>query len=162
MSNTEDAVAGIGRALGRIPSGIYILTATFEGHVETMLASWLQQAGFKPPAISVALGRDRAMSRMMNDSRVFGVTIMSAEDKGLMKRFARPPAGDNPLEGVALVDRPGRVPMLADGLAWMECELIGMHDFGGDHELAIGRVVAGDLLRQGQAYTHQRKTGFQY
>jgi flavin reductase (DIM6/NTAB) family NADH-FMN oxidoreductase RutF len=162
MSNIDDAVTGIGKALGRIPSGLYILTATWEGRVETMLASWLQQAGFKPPSISVALARDRAMGRMIAEAKIFGVTILSAEDKGLMKRFARPPAGDDPLEGVALIDRPGRVPVLADGLAWLECELVGVHDFGGDHELVVGRIVAGELLRNGQAYTHQRKTGFQY
>jgi len=162
MTIKDDPSAGIGAALGRIPSGIYILTATWEGRVETMLASWLQQSGFKPPSISVAIGRDRAMGRMIGEAKMFGVTVLSAEDKGLMKRFAKPPQSDDPLEGVAVLDRPGRVPVLAEGLAWLECELMGVYDFGGDHELAVGRVVAGEILRPGQAYTHQRKNGFGY
>jgi flavin reductase (DIM6/NTAB) family NADH-FMN oxidoreductase RutF len=162
MNDATEQVSGIGRALGRIPSGIYVLTSKWEDRVETMLASWVQQAGFKPPSISVAVGRDRAIGRAIAQSRVFGVTILSAGDKALMKRFAKVAAGDDPLEGVALVERVGRAPVLADGLAWLECDLAEIYDFGGDHQLVVGRVAAGDMIREGQAYTHQRKSGLQY
>src|SRR5437763_11245331 len=48
-------------ALGRIPSGLFILTAR-RGTQETgMLASWVQQCSFEPPLVMAAVRRGRVL-----------------------------------------------------------------------------------------------------
>ena len=49
-------------ALGRIPSGIFVLTVGRDNVETGMLASWVQQCSFQPPLLSVAIqpGRDIA------------------------------------------------------------------------------------------------------
>ena len=45
--------------LGRIPSGILILTVRHEDRETGMLASWVKQAGFTPPSVTVAVKQGR-------------------------------------------------------------------------------------------------------
>ena len=55
-SETVPNADAIGPVLGRTPSGVFILTASSGDGQETgMLASWVQQASFDPPAITVAV-----------------------------------------------------------------------------------------------------------
>ena len=49
----------IGSILGRIPSGLFVITWQEQAVDKIMLTSWLMQAGFKPPAISIAVGDGR-------------------------------------------------------------------------------------------------------
>lgn len=160
---TDEQKHSIGRALGRVPSGVFILTAQHLGHSTAMMASWVQQAGFQPPAVTVAVGKGRLIARLMRDSGRFVVSIVSDADKGLMKRYAR---GVGPNEdafaGVRTVDTPGGVPALADALAWLDCKVRAVCDFEGDHDIFVGEIVAGQQLHDGAAFTHQRGNGFHY
>ena len=57
---SDDRLKPLAAALGRIASGLFIVTAQ-RGDAETgMLASWVQQCSFDPPQISMCLrqGRD--------------------------------------------------------------------------------------------------------
>ena len=46
-------------ALGRVPSGLFVLTIR-RGSAETgMLVSWVQQCSFDPPLVSLAVQRGR-------------------------------------------------------------------------------------------------------
>ncbi len=51
----------IAPALGKIPSGIFVATAVVENAPIGMLCSFVEQAGFEPPMISIALGLDRPL-----------------------------------------------------------------------------------------------------
>ena len=59
----NDDLQAIGAVLGRTPSGVFILTASDGGGRETgMLASWVQQASFDPPAVTVAINSKRYLN----------------------------------------------------------------------------------------------------
>ena len=61
-------------ALGRIPSGLFVLTAR-NGERETgMLASWVQQCSFTPPCVSVALRKGRELIPVVSALRHWGAT----------------------------------------------------------------------------------------
>src|SRR5258706_383723 len=58
--SANEGLQELALALGRVPSGLFILTVC-DGQRETgMLASWVQQCSFEPPQVSVAVkhGRD--------------------------------------------------------------------------------------------------------
>jgi flavin reductase (DIM6/NTAB) family NADH-FMN oxidoreductase RutF len=80
-----------------------------------------------------------------------------------MKHYARPIAdGADPLAGVRVIETPGGLPALADSLAWVECRLVSTCDFGGDHEIFIAEIVAGEILKEGKPFMHVRGSGFHY
>ena len=59
----DTPLSDVAVALGRVPSGLFVVTARNSAGEETaFLASWVMQAGFDPPALSVAVGEDRADS----------------------------------------------------------------------------------------------------
>jgi 3-hydroxy-9,10-secoandrosta-1,3,5(10)-triene-9,17-dione monooxygenase reductase component len=159
---TEAQKQPIGKALGKVVSGVFILTARHNDAVAAVMASWVQQVGFSPPAVSVALAKGRPIAALIRASSLFALSIVPDNDKTLMKHYARLKPGDGPFAGLSTRPAPSGVPILADALAYLDCRLIGAHDFGGDHELFIAEITDGQVLHPGNAFAHQRGNGFHY
>ena len=68
-------------ALGRIPSGLFVLTARHGKHETGMLASWVQQAGFKPPMLTTAVQRDRFICDWIRASGRFTLNQIATGSK---------------------------------------------------------------------------------
>jgi 3-hydroxy-9,10-secoandrosta-1,3,5(10)-triene-9,17-dione monooxygenase reductase component len=163
MPVSEDFKKTVGKAIGRIPSGVYILTAAHNGEATAMMASWVQQAAFDPPAISVAIGAGRPIGEMIQASQMFSLSIVPEGDTSLMKRYARGiKPGEDAFAGVEIFTTPQGIPALTASVAWLDCRLLDTVDFGGDHELLVAEVVGGALLQAGASFTHQRGSGFHY
>ena len=153
----------IGSALGRIPSGLFILTAWNEDRRMGMLVSWVQQVSFKPPLISVAVAKTRSIMPLISESKQFGLCQLPQDDKAIMRKFSGPidPA-DDPFLGLELINNTvTRIPILANTLAYLECEVTCHLDVDGDHNLFVGRVKGGNYL-SGEPHVHLRKNGFSY
>jgi len=163
MAISEDLKTTVGKALGRVPSGVFILTAGHGKDATAMMASWVQQAAFDPPAVSIAMAKGRAIADVIKSSKALALSIVPEGDSSLMKRYARGvKPGEDPFAGIETLQTPGGVPAMKSALAWLECRLIHTCDFGGDHELLIAEVVAGSILHPGTAFMHQRGSGFHY
>ena len=163
MAISEELKHTVGKALGRIPSGVFILTAAHGGERTAMMASWVQQASFEPPAVTVAMAKGRPIANLVRASKKFALSVIPEGDTSLMKRYARGiKPGEDPFEGVETFHTPGGLPAIKSALAWLEGELVSTCEFGGCHELLIARVTAGSMLHEGKAFTHQRGSGFHY
>lgn len=153
----------VGKALGRIPSGVFVLTARHDGAASAMMSSWVQQASFDPPTVTVALSKYRPIRDLIAGAGQFAVAVVGAADTSLMKRYARGvEPGRDPFEGVETITTPAGEVVPAAALAWLECRVVQIIEFGGDHELLIARVGGGAVLRDGPSFTHLRKNGFHY
>lgn len=164
MSNIQNVDKGIAAAIGRIPSGLFILTAVHETKRTGALVSWVQQVGFKPPTISVAVGQDRPVMGLIEGSRRFALCQVPQEDKVLLRKFAAGvPEGEDPFADMPLVETSDfAVPVLADSLSYMTCELAAHVVVQTDHDLIIGTVVAGALNGDGEPFVHLRENGLKY
>ena len=154
----------IGRALGRVPSGVFILTASHGEQPLAMMASWVQQVAFQPPCLSVAIAKERTISEALREAgATFALSVVSEGDTSLMKKYARGiPAGVDPFDGVRTTSTTTGSVVLADALAYLECRAIKSVDFGADHDVVIAEVIAGELLKEGASFTHLRGSGFHY
>lgn len=149
----------IGAAIGRIPSGVFIITAKRGEQKIGMMGSWVAQAGFEPPCISVAVHPDREIYSAIMESGAFSVNVLSNENMNLMKAFSRySPDQFNEIEheeteyGIAL----------KDAVAVIHCKLKGKCDIT-EHHLLIGEVLDGAYLNHEAApMVHLRKSGFNY
>ena len=158
----DDPHRPLASALGRVPSGIYVLTVT-RGSVETgMLASWVQQCSFEPPQVSVAIRPEREIVTLLGPGSRFTLNILEASQTDMIVHFGRGFALDkDAFAGLEVRREPPRGPVLTEALAYLECEVAGRVK-AGDHDLFLGRVLAGELLDEGQPMVHIRKNGLHY
>jgi flavin reductase (DIM6/NTAB) family NADH-FMN oxidoreductase RutF len=162
MSESDPQRLQMGKAIGRIPSGVFVLTVHHEGKSHAMIASWVQQASFEPPALSMALEKSRPMAKTIRAAKKFALSVLPDDDKTLMKHYAKPFEDADPFEGVRTQQTPGGISVLADALAWLECTLISTCDFAADHEIFLGQINAASILKEGKPYTHIRGNGYHY
>ena len=150
----------IGTSLGKIPSGVGVLTAKNGGDESAMLASWFQQAAFEPPMISVAVNKTRPIQTIIEASKKFCVSLFHTNQKELFSHFAKGfEPGQDPFAGIDVDRRTTACAVIRDAMSYLECELVSTTD-AGDHIIYLGKVVAGDLLNDGKSMVHIRSNGF--
>jgi flavin reductase (DIM6/NTAB) family NADH-FMN oxidoreductase RutF len=163
MVISDDLKKTVGKALGRIPSGVFILTAGQGESATAMMASWVQQASFMPPMVSVAVAKGRPVSDVVRREGKFALSVLGEHDHALMKKYARGVAtGPAAFEGVKTRAAANGATILEESLAYLECRLVNTCDTGGDHEILLAEVTAGQLLREGPSFIHLRGSGFHY
>jgi flavin reductase (DIM6/NTAB) family NADH-FMN oxidoreductase RutF len=157
-----DAERQLAAALGRVPSGIFVLTLQ-RAQVETgMLASWVQQCSFRPPQISVAVQRERPVAALLTPGSAFTLNVLDATQTDMIVHFGRGfDLGQPAFAGLEVVRGESNGPILNEALAYLTCEVAGCCA-AGDHDLFIGNVVAGRVLGEGQPMVHVRKSGMHY
>jgi flavin reductase (DIM6/NTAB) family NADH-FMN oxidoreductase RutF len=159
---SDDPEKQLATALGRIASGIFVVTVKRD-HMETgMLASWVQQCSFKPPQISVAINPDRPMASLLSRQSLFTVNVLESDQTDMIVHFGRGFSVQEDAFHNLDVERGGPGgPVLSEALAALECRVVERFS-GGDHDLFVAQVVAGRLLGDGQPMVHIRKNGFHY
>jgi flavin reductase (DIM6/NTAB) family NADH-FMN oxidoreductase RutF len=156
----------IGAVLGRTPSGLFILTARDpDGHETGMLASWVQQASFEPPAVSVAVNKRRYLHDWLRDAPHVVLNLVGETQKKFLGHFGRGFEPTEPaFEGINVTRAANGLPALADALGWLEGHVCGQVD-AGDHTLYVIRITAasrGPALETERPWVHVRKHGFNY
>jgi len=157
------------KALGRLSGGLYVVTAR-QGEGEArlsgaMVASWVSQASFEPPGLTVAVAKDRAIEALMQVGDRFVLNVLRDDNhqellRHFLKRF--PPgadrfAGVNVLEGVAQGG-----PVLADALAFLGCRVVQRLE-GPDHWIIYAEVEQGNVSdTEAATAVHHRKVGNHY
>ncbi len=155
-------------ALGKVIGSLSVLTAQKGKQEEkinsAMIASWISQASFSPPGITVAVAKDRAVEDLLHTGDLFALNILNENNyQKLLKQFLQPfSPGANRLSGLELLSSPGDQPILPEALAWIEgCVTQRMEC--GDHWLIYAEVLHGKVLNQnGITAIHHRRTGATY
>ena len=85
----KDPERQLAAALGRVPSGLFVVTLK-RAEIETgMLASWVQQCAFEPPQISIALQRDRPIIAWLTQGAAFTLNILDDSQTDMIAHFGR-------------------------------------------------------------------------
>ncbi|MEM9976202.1 MAG: diflavin flavoprotein [Cyanobacteria bacterium P01_D01_bin.2] len=156
--------ADLQKALGRISSGLYIITAAKGEVTSAMLASWISQASFKPLGFTIAVAKDRAIESLMQVGDTFVLNILEEGNHlPLMKHFLKrfPPGADR-FAGIRTRPADNKSPILADALAYLECTVTSRMELT-DHWLVYSTVENGKVSKD-EAITavHHRKIGNYY
>jgi len=150
--------AGIPAALGRIPSGLFVLAWRDGDADRCMLASWVMQAGFAPPQVSVAVASTREFLAALDGGATFTVSVLAESQRALLARFGKPAA--NAFAGLDLHRTAHGTAVLADAAAWLDCRPTARATHG-DHVLVLAEVVAAGGTGAEPAI-HVRKNGLRY
>ena len=167
----------IAAVLGRIPSGLFVVTwlDPLTGGDRGMLASWVMQAGFEPPAISLAVAPSRGLAAAIETGVPFVVNLLAESQRSMVGRFGRPatPAaagqggGYDPFDGLVVERAPCGAAVLSPASGWLEC--IGASGItAADHRVvlaivrAAGNAAGLPATPDDAPIVHIRKNGLRY
>ena len=152
------------KALGRISNGLYIITATKGDISSAMVASWVIQASLTPLGIAIAVAKDRAIESFLQIGDRFVLNVLEEDNyqdliRHFLKRF--PPGADR-FEGIKTVPASNGSPIIADSLAYAECEVQSRLECS-DHWIVYSNVQAGRVAKlDALTAVHHRKVGNHY
>lgn len=150
------------QAVGRLVGSLCVLSAKRGEVSSAMLASWVSQATFSPPGLTIAVAKDRAIEALMYAGDKFVLNIL-AEGRQLRRHFMKNFApGEDRFAGVETMEASNGCPILKDALAYLECEVVSRMECG-DHWVVYAQVENGHLLNNdGVTAVHYRKSGSHY
>ena len=126
------------RVLGRLPTGVTVVTAAPDGHPAGMTIGSFFSVSLDPPLVGFCAGKGSTSWPLIAPAGCFAVNILSADQAGLSNHFASSAA-----------DRFGEVdwhagvtgsPVLAGVVGHIECRTSQTVD-AGDHWIVVGHVV---------------------
>jgi flavorubredoxin/flavin reductase (DIM6/NTAB) family NADH-FMN oxidoreductase RutF len=163
------------QAVGRIIGSLCVLTtkpksvphpevnggAALGGEPTAMLVSWVSQASFTPPGLTVAIAKDRAEG-LDHSGDQFVLNILK-EGMNLRRQFSKPFApGQDRFQGLTISTAANGCPILDDALAYLECTVESRMEVG-DHWLIYAAINNGKMLQAtGMTAVQHRKSGNQY
>lgn len=150
-------------AVGKITSGLYIITAQKEGQQDGYLASFVQQVSFKPLLVSIAINPGRPAYDLISAGGVFTINVVGGKNNGLMKPFwSGYDPEKNPFEALETAEGENGGLLLKDAMAAIECRKVESIK-PGDHEIIIAEVVGSTMINEeDKPLPHVRKSGLDY
>ncbi|MGH9106868.1 MAG: flavin reductase family protein [Acidimicrobiales bacterium] len=131
------------RILWRMPSGIYLLGSAAGGRQNLMTHNWAMQVATEPKLMAVSVRQDALTHQLVADGGIFSLCFLKREDRALVRTFTKPATpgpGPATLGGLPVRQGSTGAPLLAQAVAWVECEV--RHQLSlGDHTMFVGEVV---------------------
>ena len=121
------------------------------------------QAGFEPPALTVAIHEERGVLGAIRGCSHFCVSVLAPASMDLMGHFAKGfEPGANAFDGQLIAESSSGVPYLTAAHAYLECKVLGEHQWS-DHVIVCGEIVGGSCENLEEVpSTHVRKSGLSY
>ncbi len=128
--------------LRKMTYGLWVLSADHHGDREASTVTWVSQASFTPPLVTVCLKIGTHLHDVVVQSGAFALHLISADQKDLAGAFTRPTqvTGDR-IGGLSF--RPGAAtgaPILDGFAAWLEARVTDTVRRG-DHAVIVAEVV---------------------
>ena len=130
----------------RYPVGVSVVTVDLEGERLGVTVGSLSSLALEPPLVSISIAHQASLHELLRAAGGYAVSMLAADQLALAQHFAR---GVPPIvmwQGIDATDGP-RGPLLAEAVAWLECETVAEHD-AGDHTLFLGRVERAERGRE--------------
>ncbi|MBI1371300.1 MAG: hypothetical protein GC159_00865 [Phycisphaera sp.] len=149
--------------LGRIPQGLFVMTASYEGRMCGIMVSFVQQVSFEPPYVLVSLRKGMQIVPLIHESHAFGLSQIDPHDRLIVKKFSHDQVTDGDLlQAIDLKQRVTGAPVLMRAQTYMDCQLIRHIDIDGDHDLYVGQIREAGIVGEGEVAIHLRDDGFGY
>lgn len=140
-----------------------MITLDRNGERDGMLTSWICQAAFDPPMLTVAVKKERPLIKHLEVNSQFVVNVLSKTNMDIFKNFAKPyQEGLDRFADLALDDKGCTQPVFKECVAYLLCQVKQLVE-SGDHYLVLAEIIDGASLNQNaEPMVHLRKDGFQY
>ena len=139
MPNEQDQFR---RVMRQWASGICIVATVHNGVCHGMTVSSFASVSLEPQLVTVSLMKASRTHEFVIKAKIFGITMLSESQREISKVFAgQIPESENRFNGLETWTLATGSPLLKNGLAYLDCRLKDVYDFG-TNSLFIGEVVA--------------------
>lgn len=132
--------AGFRAAMGRLPTGVTIVTASGPEGPAGATANAVCSLSIEPMLMLACLDRGSRTLLAVQAANRFGISVLHADQEPIARSFATKAPVPDKWDGVAWSERDG-VPAIDDALAFVACDLRDVIA-GGDHVIVTGEVTA--------------------
>jgi flavin reductase (DIM6/NTAB) family NADH-FMN oxidoreductase RutF len=134
---------------------VSVVTAIADARPHGTTVSAFTSLSLDPPMLLVSLDRDSDLLALIRATGRFGVNVLGSRQSELALTFAR--KGATKFDGVEWTCAQG-VPRLRGVVGWLACQLTDLVE-GGDHIIALGTVVAAEVVPGPPLTYHARAFG---
>jgi flavin reductase (DIM6/NTAB) family NADH-FMN oxidoreductase RutF len=138
--------------VGHFTTGVAVITTRDDGEQFGVTASAVSSLSMDPPMLLVCLNNKLVTTEVIGRTRRFAINILAADHADVAMQFARPHV--DKFRGVPVVEGLHGLPLLADALAQIECE-IESAVAAATHTIFLGRVL-GARARSGSPLAYFR------
>jgi 3-hydroxy-9,10-secoandrosta-1,3,5(10)-triene-9,17-dione monooxygenase reductase component len=124
--------------LGHFATGVTIVTALDGDEPVGMACNSFTSVSLDPPLVLFCAAKNSSTWPQMQRAQRFAVNVLDEDAEAVCRIFAT--KGVDRFEGVTHHRAATGAPILADALAYIDCETEVEHD-AGDHVIVVGRVV---------------------
>lgn len=129
-------------------SGVTVITTLSGDKLIGVTASAFNSVSAEPPLVLVCLSRKLYTHRVVEESGIFAVNILSAGQAEIGKLFAGMyPQVQDRFAGLAYTTAVTGAPILPATAGWLDCEVRQAYA-GGDHTIFVGEVLAASASEQ--------------
>jgi flavin reductase (DIM6/NTAB) family NADH-FMN oxidoreductase RutF len=143
----------IKETLKRFPYGFYSLTSRSSAgdDVNAMVFNWFSQVAFSPRLVAIGLQKSCYSHGLIAASGVFAVNVFNQEDKEALMSFTKGRSKNPDKMKTAEFELSPEVgcPILKDAAAYLECKVVQFVDLDADHDILVGEVVNGGVIKPG-------------
>ncbi|MGH9063460.1 MAG: flavin reductase family protein [Acidimicrobiales bacterium] len=126
------------QVLGHFATGVTIVTTADGDGPWGFTCQAFTALSLSPSLVLFAPARSSVTWTRIRGTEVFCVNVLAESQEAVARVFAT--KAEHKFQGVGWTPGSTGSPVLSGVLAWVECRLVAVHD-GGDHLLAVGRVV---------------------
>jgi flavin reductase (DIM6/NTAB) family NADH-FMN oxidoreductase RutF len=146
--NTEIAPKALRQVLGTYPTGVAVVTTrSADGRPVGLTINSFASLSLEPALVLWSLVDRSPSLPVFCAARHFAISVLANHQQALAQRFATLGLPDK-FDGVALREAPEGLPVMAEALATLVCE-VESYTPAGDHLLFVGRVLRMDR-REGE------------
>lgn len=149
------------QALRMFTYGLYVFTCKKgdENHAATV--TWVSQASFNPPMISVGLENQSMAFSFAKETKTFAINILGKGQKEVAAKFFKHPKTEgNRLNGIEFETKTTGAPLLLPACAYLECKVIHLLS-AGDHTIVVGEIIEAGVRKQEESLV-LASTGWSY
>ena len=131
------------RVMWAMPSGLFVIGSRTGERFNGMTANWVSQVSSNPKLVAVSVEQEALTHELIETGRVFAVSIIDRDDRAIVRKFTKPVEVDverQTLNGFPFLQKTTGAPILAQAVAWLDCEV--RHEVAlGTHTLFVGEVI---------------------
>jgi 3-hydroxy-9,10-secoandrosta-1,3,5(10)-triene-9,17-dione monooxygenase reductase component len=145
VSDTLPTEANFRRVLGRLPTGVVVVTGGDPAAPSGLVVGAFMSVSLDPPLVAVCPAKSSTSWPRLQSAGCFCANVLGERQSALVPVFSKP--GADKFGGLEWTPAPATgAPLLAGVAAWIDCRIEETIE-AGDHWLVLARVLA--LGRQG-------------
>ena len=134
------------QVLGQYPTGVCVVTGVgSDGEPAGLVVGSFSSVSLDPPIVGFFPDQASTSWPKIRPGKGFCVNVLAQDQEHLCRQFAA--TGGNKFDGVGWRPAKSGSPVIDHVVAWIDCELAGVHNVG-DHDLVLGGVLELGIERE--------------